>query len=256
MQTNESIVGRSEVLAILDYVPNQVLRKCSAVSKEWRRDFIARMPPGRFYGLSKFPFPDYRCLDDFDWSPWTVKDPQAVCWKLYAEPTYYEERDCYFADGNEQRTLFSILDPFARSTDCAFFFGSRRSPVFQIEESWFVGARKATLKLGSRSFGAYQQANEELKLTCECLGAPAGSTKAVPMTLVRKKGTGGPSDTTIGGGAGTSMVLYNRQGREVATGRQLTRGAKRGVPIAELVMSPGCDALLASLLMFAAVFRM
>ena len=256
VQANEAIVGRAEVLAILDYAPSSVLRKAAAVSKEWRRDFVARMPPGRLYGLTKCIYPDYRCADDFDWNPWTVKDPDSVCWKLYAEPTYHEERDCYFADNNEQRTLFSILDPFQRSADFVFHFGSRRSPVFFVDESWLVGGRKATLRLGSRSFGSYQQVGDVLKVAAECLGAPGDQVKCKPMTLVRKKGTGGAAETTVGGGAGTTMSIRNRHDREVATGRQLLRTPKRGVPIAELVMSPGCDALLASLLMFVAVFRM
>lgn len=234
---NEVRLSWHDVAAILDFLPPQSLRKVSAVSKAYRT-LVNRLPPVRFFGFTA-AYPDYRCSTDFDSSPWTVRDSSTVCWRVQSEGTQVDERLVSFTDASEHCVFSLSYDMYARTLQTTVLFNSRRSPIVSIEESWLQPGKKASVRLAGHTLGHLTN-EDRLKLKVEL-----GSRSFVAMSLARR------SDK--------NCDVYDRQGNlvaEVKVAQVSGRPSRKLSTLAELVLHPGCDALLAAVLTSYALARL
>lgn len=244
---NRVTLSRLDLLSVLDYLPAAALRK-AAVATTALRALCLSLPPQRFHGLHK-AFPDYRLASDVAINNWTVHDPHRVRWSIRSEARFADERTISFVDSADQKIFFLNCDVYARAVDTVLFYGSSRSPIATLEESFFATAKRTTFKIGGRTAGhaTWKGNGAQVELQLDCF-----SKTAPYMRLDRH------SETTYviakcAGENGNAMSASSAP--EIARVLLMGRSSKRSGVMAEIQMFRTADALLVSLLAFVALFR-
>jgi hypothetical protein len=230
---NNVNLNSADVAAILDFLPPQTLRKATAVAHQWRR-MCSRMPPQRFYGLTR-PYPDFRLAVDLERTNWSVVDEHRVRWSIKSEAAFHDERTICFVDANDNRVFFLTCDIFARAVECIMYYGSRKSPVASLEEGFFATAKKTSMKVGGKTVATISWKGTKAELNVEC------ATTNPAFVLDRS------SDST--------HIITNAVGEEVARLLIHSRTSRRSSTVAELQLLRGSEALFCCVLSFVALFR-
>lgn len=148
-----------ELLTALEFAGPIALKKLSAVSRRYR-DLVNSLPPPLLYGGSRHVYPDYCIAQDCVSSPWTVRDKEAITWRLVYEGRVFDKDEFVIVDDSDQgsHAIFCVTADVHTRMVSTFYYGDRRCPQLQVKESWmpFSSTRYLVTPLG-RTLGMVSQ---------------------------------------------------------------------------------------------------
>lgn len=194
-----------ELIPALEYLGPNALKKFSATCRRYR-ELVNNLPPPMFYGVTRRPYPDYCVEADQHNSPWVVRDPQPVRWRLIFDGRLGEQDEFSISDESDaaSRILCISSDAQVRVTG-HIYYGDKHCLQYMIKESWipFSSTVYLTTPCG-RTFGncSMQSSQNQFTLSLLCSGSGSGS----------------------GGNKGIDEALYTARKRVLPSGQVKTTG--------------------------------
>lgn len=220
-------------------------------------------------------FPNYVFPSDYVSNPWIIRGTADVTWQIAFDGLLRELEEYCILDSFDCRVLTASLDLQAKGFAATVYYGGgkRRQQVSKITEGWSMFSRPAsTWKLNNgRKLATVNSTNTEVLLLPDFTDSAGGSDEAV---LVMRRSIGNssrgnnkpkpPAQTPRAAAAppplaasspsrsNPSLTIHRMPSNEVVAEvyfRSIPlNSTRKGDFVAELVMKPGCDAFLVSVL--------
>lgn len=228
-------------------------------------------------------FPNYLFPSDYVSNPWIIRGMTDVTWQIAFDGLQRELEEYCLLDSFDCRVLTMSMDLQAKGLAATLYYGGgkRRQQVSKITEGWSMFSRPAsTWKLNNgRKMASVTISSAEVTLTPDFTDSVGPSDE--PMLVMRRgigkagaRGTAKPPSSPAGSQQqaasknassssshaapvppprGSATMIISRMPSNEVVAEVFFRNVplnttRKGDYVAELVMKPGCDAFLVSLL--------
>lgn len=271
------MLSTTELVGVLEFLPPQALRKCTAAS--WHvRDAIGHLPPQMFWtapssassssynggslvgsGASTSWFPNYLFASDYVVNPWIIRGTSDITWKIAFDGLQRELEEYCALDAFDCRVLTVALDLQCKGLAATVYYGGgkRRQQVSKVSEGWSMFSRPpSSWKLNNgRKIGSVSITNQEVTFLRD---AAEGGGPEEPILVMRRgpKTSPGKSKPVAASPPAhrspptlvISRMPSNDVVAEVYFRSVVLNTTGKGDYVADVVMKPGCDAFLTSVL--------
>eukprot|EP00759_Apiculatamorpha_spiralis_P021258 PhF_6_TR26198/c0_g1_i1/m.37305 len=120
---------------LFNMLPPSLLRKCTAVSKSWRKMLLTAHPE-RFFSYYEYtpPFPDYSCAMDFVSCNWTAQRDRKLLVEV-ERSTYVGCTEYVVSDATRRERLFACRQSRSSpSQDFTFYYRNWNYPILRAAE--------------------------------------------------------------------------------------------------------------------------